>query len=294
MGKRIILVAAALAAFGAAARAESIACEKTETQAECFARLKCKPNEELDACQKRIAKCTTENNSLDTCKKGAQTGGSPRDNTDQREGDRGTSQRERERERDGRDGREREPEREHERDRDRNDGRGGGGGRSGRRRQAGGRGFEANKTFGLGLELGEPSGLTGKVFVTKSSAIDFGVGYIYDSYYYGDGVHLYADYLWHPTTITSTPSFELPIYIGAGLRFWNFSYCVAKVCTVDGSTFGIRVPFGIAFDFNNVPLDVFIELVPVLDFVRGAYYDRFHDRSHLGIDLSVGIRFWFK
>ena len=125
-------------------------------------------------------------------------------------------------------------------------------------------------------------------------ASDFGVGYIYDSYYYGDGVHLYADYLWHPTTITSTPSFELPIYIGAGLRFWNFSYCVAKVCTVDGSTFGIRVPFGIAFDFNNVPLDVFIELVPVLDFVRGAYYDRFHDRSHLGIDLSVGNRFWFK
>ncbi|HEV7556996.1 MAG TPA: hypothetical protein VGO00_16130, partial [Kofleriaceae bacterium] len=34
--------------------------------------------------------------------------------------------------------------------------------------------FEANKKFGLGLELGDLFGITGKVFVAPSHALDFG------------------------------------------------------------------------------------------------------------------------
>ena len=280
MTRTIILIAATLLVLGTAAHAESIACEKSETHAACFARLRCKPNEKLEDCQSRIAKCTADARSLETCKKEGQPAGDQRDHTDQRDDDRNTRERERE------------PDRERDPDRNRSDN--AGGSRRTRPRQHRGRAFEANKTFGVGLELGEPSGLNGKVFVGKSSAIDFGLGYIYDSYYYGDGVHLYADYLWHPMTIASTPSFELPFYIGVGVRFWDFRYCVGKVCTFDGSTFGVRIPLGIAFDFNNVPLDLFIQLVPVLDFVRGDYYDRFHDRAHFGVDFSVGVRFWFR
>ena len=47
----------------------------------------------------------------------------------------------------------------------------------------GGKRFEANKTFGLGLELGEPTGLTGKYFLSGTNALDFGLGYIYHHYY---------------------------------------------------------------------------------------------------------------
>ena len=36
--------------------------------------------------------------------------------------------------------------------------------------------FEANKKFGLGLELGDLVGITGKVFVTPNQAVDFGLG----------------------------------------------------------------------------------------------------------------------
>jgi hypothetical protein len=154
--------------------------------------------------------------------------------------------------------------------------------------------FSANKTFGLGLELGEPTGLTGKYFLNDSNALDFGLGYIYHSYYYGDdGVHVYADYLWHPLSLVSAQAFELPLYIGVGGRFWDFDYCYQRVCDYGGSAFGIRVPFGVAFDFNQVPLDVFISLVPVFDFISGDYYDRYRDRTHFGLDFSVGIRFWF-
>ena len=158
----------------------------------------------------------------------------------------------------------------------------------------GGGGFEANKTFGLGLELGEPTGLTGKVFVSPKGAIDFGVGYIYDYYYYGDGVHLYGDFLYHPVSLVSAQAFELPLYVGGGLRYWNFRYCFQGLCDYGGSALGIRVPVGIAFDFNNTPLDIFIQLVPTLDFAYGDYYNRFRDRTYLGIDLSVGLRYYFK
>src|SRR3954470_22337258 len=75
---------------------------------------------------------------------------------------------------------------------------------------SGGKRFEANKTFGLGLELGEPDGLNGKYFLSSSNALDFGVGYIYHHYYGDDGIHLYADYLWHPLVLTSAAAFELP------------------------------------------------------------------------------------
>src|SRR4051812_34433492 len=136
MDKRILLVAAALVASGASARAESIACEKTETQAECFSRLKCRPSEELADCQKRLAKCTADNKPLDSCKKGDQSGGAQHDNADHHGEDRGTTQR------NGDDGREREREREQDRerdrdrdrDRDRSDNNSGGERRSGSRR----------------------------------------------------------------------------------------------------------------------------------------------------------------
>jgi hypothetical protein len=149
--------------------------------------------------------------------------------------------------------------------------------------------FEANKKFGLGLELGEPTGITGKLFLSPSGALDFGVGEIYHDYYGGDGLHGYVDYLWHPLVLTSAEAFELPLYVGVGGRFWSFDYaCGGGVCA-NATVFGVRVPVGIAFDFNNVPLDIFIQAVPTLDFFRN--YSR-HD-VYLDIDFSVGIRYWF-
>jgi hypothetical protein len=152
--------------------------------------------------------------------------------------------------------------------------------------------FEANKTFGLGLELGAPSGITGKLFLSDSGALQFGLGAIYGHYYGGDGLHLYVDYVMHPIVLASTDAFELPFYVGVGGRFWDFDYCrAARDCGYGGTVFGVRVPLGLAFDFNRVPLDIFIQLVPTIDFYRGY---RYRDRSvWIDFDLSLGVRYWF-
>ena len=253
-----------------------VSCKKTETQAECFARLKCKPSEELEDCQKRLQKAGAAGQSTGDRQDSDNRGG----DANNRGGDGNADDRGRDRDTDS-GGRV-------ERDNRGGDNRGGDDSGSYHRRRG-----HRNKTFGLGLELGEPDGLNGKYFLSDSGALDFGVGYIYDHYYYGDGFHLYADYLWH-FSLASTPSFELPFYVGAGLRFWDFNYCYQGVCNYAGSAVGIRVPFGIAFDFNNAPVDIFLQLVPVLDFIGGDYYMRYGNREHFGIDGSVGVRFWFK
>ncbi len=63
-----------------------VECRKTETQAECHARLKCKASEDLEQCQRRLLKCTANEN-LEECKRRAGTspkqGGGQRDDADQ-------------------------------------------------------------------------------------------------------------------------------------------------------------------------------------------------------------------
>jgi hypothetical protein len=152
----------------------------------------------------------------------------------------------------------------------------------------GGSDFQSNGTFGLGLELGEPSGLNGKLFLSPSNAIDFGVGEVYHNYYNGNGgFHLYGDYLWHPKLLVQTPDFKLPIYFGIGGRLWFFDY--ANNGNASATAFGVRVPIGITFDMNNIPLDFFGEFVPTLDF----FHNYTNHDIYVDVDFSVGARYWF-
>jgi len=155
--------------------------------------------------------------------------------------------------------------------------------------------FVANKHIGLGLELGEPVGFTGKVFIAPDRAIDFGVGDlgVYHPYYVGgSGLHLYVDHLWHPVA-AHADAFELPLYIGVGLRFWNADYACDQFgnCLVT-QLYGLRVPIGISFDFNRVPLDIFIQAVPTLDYYNN-YTLQGRRTFYLDVDYSAGIRVWF-
>lgn len=151
--------------------------------------------------------------------------------------------------------------------------------------------FEANKTFGLGLELGEPTGLQGKWFYTSDKAIDFGIGDIYDYYDYR-GLYLYGDHLWHPANLASTQAFELPFYVGVGAALWRWEdYRFAP--NITGSAMGVRVPIGLDFDFNNTPLDIYIQVVPSAYLFVDAPMGYDHT-GYIIVDGSAGIRYWFK
>ncbi|MCB9571137.1 MAG: DUF3996 domain-containing protein [Kofleriaceae bacterium] len=158
--------------------------------------------------------------------------------------------------------------------------------------------FEANKTFGLGLMLGAPTGLSGKYFVGRSNAIDFGIGTIY-GYRGRHGLHVHADYLWHPLSLTSAPAFELPLYIGIGGRFYNGDRCYLYAnngkCDYyyNGYTaVGVRAPIGISFDFNNVPIDIFGEIAFVFDFLVD-HDSRYDNGVYFDVNGAIGLRYYF-
>lgn len=149
--------------------------------------------------------------------------------------------------------------------------------------------FTSNGKFGLGIELGAPNGFNGKLFLTPNRALNFGVGWLYDNYYRdGDGIHIYLDHLWHPVSLTDNPTFKLPFYVGVGGAFWSFDDRRDKL-NDRYTALGLRVPFGIAFDFNKIPLDVFVQLTLVVDVFFGDY----RDRVGPGFLGSVGARYWF-
>lgn len=149
-----------------------------------------------------------------------------------------------------------------------------------------GRPFHSSKTFGIGIMLGAPTGFSGKYFYASDKAFDFGIGAI--GYYRGrEGLHLHFDHLWHPVNLASTPAFQLPLYLGIGARMFDFD----DRDDFHGTVLGLRGPLGIAFDLNNTPLDIFLELALVMDFYVDDPYD---DNVDVDVNGAVGIRYYFQ
>src|ERR1700741_2761720 len=84
--------------------------------------------------------------------------------------------------------------------------------------------FAQERNFGMGAIFGEPTGLSGKAWTSRTTAFDFGVGWSFGgdrlsryegTYNGGNRVHLHVDYLWHSfNAIHSSERF--PLYYGVG------------------------------------------------------------------------------
>ena len=148
--------------------------------------------------------------------------------------------------------------------------------------------FRTDKEFGIGLMVGAPSGLSAKYYLGEPIALAFGLGSSHYGHHYRDdrwhnhGVHFHTDVLWHPVVLTNTRSLQLPLFIGVGGMIRNHEDADGRD---DHSHIGARVPFGIAMDFNNVPLDIFFELAFTLDFVGPD------NRTYIA--GSLGARYYF-
>ena len=125
--------------------------------------------------------------------------------------------------------------------------------------------------FGMGIILGEPTGLSAKLWTSGDNAFDFAAAWSFK----GDGhLLLQADYVWHFFNLMPVSPGKLPLYIGIG----------GRVVLADDPRFGIRIPIGIDYLFADAPIDVFLELVPILDL---------SPETDIGVGGGIGIRYWF-
>lgn len=125
--------------------------------------------------------------------------------------------------------------------------------------------------FGLGVILGEPTGISGKAWLNDRNAVDVGMAWSFRSKGF---FHVHADYLWHfPDVIMSQEQFVL--YTGPGARLG-----VGR----GSGLFGIRMVGGLAFWPRNAPVDIFIEVAPILDLAPA---------TELRANAGIGARYFF-
>lgn len=126
------------------------------------------------------------------------------------------------------------------------------------------------KTFGVGVILGEPTGLSVKNWMSTNSAWDAAAAWSFS----GDGYfHLHFDFLQHFNIIT-VGSGELPLYVGIG----------ARAQFRDEFNLGIRVPIGAEYLLADIPIGIFAEVVPILDLIPNTDFD---------FEFGAGGRFYF-
>ena len=88
-------------------------------------------------------------------------------------------------------------------------------------------------------------------------------------------VHLHADYIFKKWRIFNRSATNFETFLGAGLQ----------LTTGPGDAhLSARLPLGLSYTFNEVPIDAFIELVPNLSLVPDTDFD---------IDAGLAIRFLF-
>ncbi len=127
------------------------------------------------------------------------------------------------------------------------------------------------KGLGLGVIIGEPTGISGKAWVSRTGAVDAGVAW---SFRRRGRFHLHVDHLWHfPHKIRTSEPFVL--YAGIGGRL-----AVGR----DDGIFGIRIPLGVAWWPHHATLDVFLELAPIFDLIPA---------TELSANGGIGVRYFF-
>ena len=138
-------------------------------------------------------------------------------------------------------------------------------------------------SFGVGIIIGEPTGITAKLYLDDDTAVQAAIG----SAFISGGLQAHADYLWHPWLLEERDSFALPVYVGPGARLIQYDQ------GRDGDDYvalGARAVAGFLFDFKEVPLDAFAEVAGVLELRFGTDEN---DGLGLALNAGAGVRYYF-
>ena len=114
----------------------------------------------------------------------------------------------------------------------------------------------ANAQFGIGVILGQPTGLSIKVKMGGFS-VDGALAYSFHDKDRGH-LHLHISALWDIPVI---PVDGLMLYAGVGgrLRIWDKDKYEDLDKYEDGFRLAVRIPLGIEYMFKPVPIGIFLE-----------------------------------
>lgn len=128
------------------------------------------------------------------------------------------------------------------------------------------------KGFGLGILVGEPTAVSAKYWTSGSTAFDFGIGYSFEKNSY---LNIHTDYLFHVKNIFETAE-NISLYYGPGARLRFVENATTRL--------GFRFDVGLVWIPRNAPIDVFIEVAPLLDIIP---------ETDFSFNGGIGVRYFF-
>jgi hypothetical protein len=128
----------------------------------------------------------------------------------------------------------------------------------------------AQGKYGLGIIVGEPTGISGKMKISSENAFDAAIGWSFNKY---SALHLHADYLYNVVKLGQ----DFPLYVGVGGR-------IKMSNGNDDSRLGARFPVGVVYQPSSKPFDIFIETVPMLNLTPKTDFDW---------NAAAGVRYYF-
>lgn len=131
-----------------------------------------------------------------------------------------------------------------------------------------------DKGFGLGIMLGEPTGLSAKYWLDNNKALDFGLAYSFVQSVNALSIH--CDYVYHNNDIIKS-DLRIPVYYGFGARL--------RVGNDNKNALGARGVIGILYIDEKHPFDIFGEIAPVFNLFP---------KTSLQIDFAIGARYYFR
>jgi hypothetical protein len=127
--------------------------------------------------------------------------------------------------------------------------------------------------FGLGIIVGQPTGLSAKYWLSSNNALDFGLGYSFEK---NSRMSLHVDYLFHARNLFNT-SENISLHYGPGGRL--------RLVEDGESRLGVRFDVGLTWVPRNSPVDVFLEIAPLLDIIP---------ETKFSFNGGIGVRYYFK
>ncbi len=131
----------------------------------------------------------------------------------------------------------------------------------------------AHGNTALGIQLGQPTGLSGKFWLDTRSAIDATFGWNV-SYNY---VALQAGYLYHFPLGVRTGTLNAYVGIGGLVDVWG-----ATGSSNGGIRFSARIPLGLEYIYN--PISFYAELDPLMVLIPGTNFE---------MAGGIGFRYYF-
>jgi hypothetical protein len=126
--------------------------------------------------------------------------------------------------------------------------------------------------WGIGVILGEPTGISLKIWNSGTTALDAAAAWSFKS---ERKLHLHMDYLFHNFKLFKVRQGKLPLYYGIG----------GRIKFEEETRVGVRFPVGICYILRDTPIDIFFEIVPLLDLTPETDFD---------FNACIGIRYFFR